>query len=555
MKRNLVLLAALSMPLPLCAQLPPGSGTAIPAENVIPWPTNLGAGPVRKLVGALLNDVNHRAAVGLRGPVAATAVAPAITPYITGMDLGASVIDCVTLPGAGLGPPGGQHRDALLCSVIADDELRFVWTNAGGELQKTPVSHPTWDRASMLNAFADATGITVAGRSLAGTSVVVTHFDRTTTTFTELPPIPVGALIRDLCVFDANDDGVPDVAVMTDTQVQFHSLLGGTPSTRSLAHPGGAVEPLPEPGRRGGLALLQRNAANDGWELIRLLDGVADAAVAVAIDGVANFTLTAMTSGDTTGDGLSDVALQNAGNSVLLVKNDPSATPRFANASSGPLLTVGDPGDVQQAASVCDYDYDGNPDVLVPGTTATGVPFLWLATGTRSRFAPEQNLPGNILAVCEHGGVLGSNTFRLCLTLDDYLAGFDGVTVTYYSAVEGPGLGTTYFAEKVDSGEYPMDLGQGNQLTADIELDVDWIDRPAVLFLTVQFHKTDNYTEKPIFLAGGTIDNLMVTQATSAYLAANQVPQTEPRNIERVQGGRQQIGLIFPQRSLPAHID
>jgi hypothetical protein len=61
---------------------------ARPGENMIPWPAELGTGPVRDLVGLFWHTNDNLAAIGLRGAAAGTAVAPGISSVVRTLDLG-----------------------------------------------------------------------------------------------------------------------------------------------------------------------------------------------------------------------------------------------------------------------------------------------------------------------------------------------------------------------------------------------------------------------------------------------------------------------------------
>lgn len=546
MLRCLSVLAALSALLP--AQLPVGAFTAVPNEIVFPWPPGSG-GQVRSLDGAFWSSTDIRSAIGIRGTTLARANAPAVTPIVTQIDVGAPAVDSVVLPGAGL--PGPESRDALLVSVLGGAELRFACTDAAGGVVVLPVAHPGWQRASMMQSLPVGNAVHVAARSQGGTELLRTTYDRTQGMFTQQPSLALGETIRDLCVVDFDDDQLPDVAVLTDSALRVYDLGGTAIHTSLLAHPGGAVEPLPQPSRRGGLALLRRNAANAGWELVHILDGVVSPAEPVAV-GVANFVLGGLSTGDMNGDGLFDVAIQDNANKVRLVRVDGSTPSHFAPPATEPLVTIVGPTAVQAAANLCDYDYDGVADLLVPFVATDGVYSVCLKVGLRSLFGPALT-PDEILMESFYDRDEYDNyTFLLGLDVTN-LTAFDSMTITYYSATESVNLGKTQFAEQF------LQTYHAIEGFAPSMFDPSKIDFPALTFFLVQFKSTTNTQQKPIFMFGATVDNDESSYAASPYMQANMPPGSSPEDVKRnppagTGGGRKKIGLIYPQRGIPVHL-
>lgn len=548
MLRCLLVLAVTSAM--LRAQLPAGAATAVPDEIQFAWPLGSG-GQVRSLDGAFWSNTDLRSAIGIRGTTLGRANAPAVTPIVTQIDVGAPVIDSVVLPEAGL--PGPENRDALLLSVLGGDELRFACTDAAGGLVVLSVAHPGWQRANMMQSLQVGTVVHVAARSQGGTDLLRTTYDRTQGMFAQQPGLALGESIRDLCVIDFFDDGLADIAVLTDSALRVYDVNGSVIHTSLLSHPGGAVEPLPEPANRGGLALLRRNGANNGWELVRIADGVDGAPAAVAV-GVPDFALGGLGTGDVNGDGVFDVAVQNAANQVRLVRNDETTGSHFADPATEPLVSIAGPTAAQGQANLCDYDYDGVADLLVPFVAANGVHSVHLEVGLRSLFGPALTLDPILMDSYYEVESVPNRIFRLGLDLSD-LAGFDTMTVTWFSAEETNNLGKTEFAEQIlPTLSYAVSAFTG---FAEAAIDVNDIDHPHLAFFVVQFKSASNPKQKPIFLGGTTVeDNEALPAATSAYLTANLPQGGSEKEVKRTSpsGGRKRIGIILPQRGIPAHL-
>jgi hypothetical protein len=492
MRPLLALSITLSLAVAAAAQLPPGSHTAAPDEHMIEWPAGLGTGTLRKAVGLFWDNVDQLAAVGLRGTTTGLAMAPAITPSISLLDPGAQVVDVVTLTRAGL--PGLQNRDALLMTALGYD-LLFAATDASGAMHVVPVAHPGWLRASQLTALADATGIDVVARSMAGNVVLRTRYDYATAAFTPMGSLPFGQQVRDLCLVDYDGDSINDVAVLTDSALGIYSVGGALLHSVALAHSGGAVDLAPDLVERDQLALLRRNAGDDGWEVVHIGNGTSEPGVAVSIDG--DFSLVGMTSGDLDGDGDFDLAVQDAGTSVRIVENT-GASPHF---TAGPLLTIGNVGGVQSPAGARDYDYDGAADLLVPLAGGDGKSYLVLDKGLAAVIDAQAPVFGDIFgdpSFYEQNG-----TFVLWLVIPDYLTAFDKIAITAYTAPEG------------GDAAYVRDLIADNrsapgQLAVDIpEIPEGSIEHPNILYLKVQFYDSTEAAppQKPIFLTGGTVKN------------------------------------------------
>lgn len=556
MQRPLFSLVALSLVCSLPAQLPPGSTTAKGGEEMIEWPAGIGGGTLRKAVGMFWGNVDHMSAVALNGSVAGRAQAPAITPSVTTFDVGGlPVFDCVPLPGAGLARVAGEKkRDALLLSVMGGDELRVAYM-ANGLPVIAPLAHAGWQRASAMAARVDGNAIDIAARSVSLTRLLRTRCDSLLGTFTQLPDIVLAEPIRDLCLVDFNEDQLHDVAVLTDSQLQIYDI-NGTPLLSpplALAQPGGAIEPLPEPSLRGGMALLRRDGPlpTSGWELLRIGGGGYETPVPVSVV-VPDFTLVAMTSGDLTGDGYHDVVIQDGGNKLRVVPNEAAGGPRFV-AQSGLEVTVGNLGGVQSPASVRDYNYDGVADVLVP-LMANNTNYLVLETGMLSRIHTTALTYDEGIFLKSYHEVDGSFTLRLDLAASS-MQSFPSVTINYYSGQENAQLGNSVMATLVASAVYDVAAVDGE---FPIQIPSELIDRPNLLFLTVQLHGQSEDLQKPTFLAGAMINSVTPNNAVSIFLNAHALPGLATPQIQRTisgEVGRKAIGVISAQKSLPAHID
>ena len=538
MPRSLPLLFALSCFCSLPAQLPPGARTFAPGENMIPWPAELGTGAVRDLVGLFWHTNDNLAAIGLRGAAAGTAVAPGISSVVRTLDLGMIAADAVALPLAA-GPENTQH-DALLFSGLTGVDLGVAWSGQTGEPVVTLVTQSGWSRSTLLNARKDATGVDVAGKSFAGTTLLRTRFEQGS--FVQVPGVEIGATIRDLCFVDYNEDEVADVAVLTDTELRIVDLTGTTLFSLALAAPGGAIEPVPQLTQRHSLALLRRKVAPAGWELVHISQAAVEAPQAVTLL-VADNVLGGMGSGDFDGDGIYDLAIQDSGNAVRLVLNL-GAAPHFAGADTVPPVTIGNVGSVQGPASVCDYDHDGCADLLVP-LAAAGSNWLVLSRGLRGRIDPAAALFPNIFDDFAHeldeGGAL-----YVGLRPED-LSGFTRLVITGYTGLDSMSDGeVATLAFEVD---LTPDGVAGLNGYVRVLLPGAEIDFPKLLFVQVQLFD-DAGVQRPSFLTGGTIDHEEVQVPTSDYLIDHTLPGAVPQDITRY-NPRQLIGLHVRQVSLP----
>ncbi|HEX5052075.1 MAG TPA: hypothetical protein VFZ65_09905 [Planctomycetota bacterium] len=559
--RVLLLPIALGVPGLLSAQTPPAGPSAVPTENMIPWPAGLGSGVLRKVVGLFWDSVDHPSAIAVRGTATARAIDPAITSYIEPFS-GEMVIDCVKLPHAGLlGPPS----DGLLMSVLGGAELRFGYVDGNGIPQFLPLSFPEWLRASAMAVLADGTGIDIAARSMTGNQLLRLRYDYQQRAFAQLAPLTLTETIRDLCVIDFDGDGLGDVAVLTDSHVRIYDVNGGVAFSMQLAHAGGAIEPVPEPGQRGALALLQRNAANDGWQLLHITRFEIQPPVDILIDG-ASFTLGGLVSGDLDDDGDYDLAIQNGDTKVLLVRNhvDPTvvpAAPHFDSTDTR-VLIAGNQIGVQTSACMVDSDFDGAADLIAAVQANNGQGYLVVRTALRSLFEIDAEYYPDIFTDSFHELVNGEKTMRLNLcNLGGLSSDYTQVEVTYYTASE-QAVTEGGYASEVTATTQQIEPG-AQDMTIETPMAAANIDNPQLLFVKVQFSNPNIIKAKPTFLAGATIDDDLVWGQTldisSAYLSAHRLPDTTEMQVKRElqdpnnpnNQGRQQIGLIGAQKSLP----
>jgi hypothetical protein len=543
--RSLLSLLAVVCCCSLPAQLPPGTRTFAPGEIMIPWPADLGTGPIRDLVGVFWHTNDNLSAFGLRGTASGLAVAPGISSGFRPVSLGTIAADVVTLPlAAGV---GSTQHDALLFSGLPPVDLGIAFCDANGEPDVTLFTHTGWSRATMLTTRVDGTGIDVIGKAFSGSTLLRTRYEQGV--FVQLPDVAIGAVIRDLCFVDYDQDAYGDAAVLTDTELRIVDAAGNTLFTSPLAAPGGAIEPVPQIAQRNSVALLRRKVAPAGWELVHISQAAVEAPQAVTLL-VADFVLNGFGSGDFDGDGIWDVAIQDGGNSVRLVKNQ-GVAPHFANADAVDPLTVGNLGGVQGQASVRDYDHDGCADLLVP-LAVGGSNWLVLKKGMRSHVLPVALTYGEMFMELLHE-TAGDGTLAIRLATDE-MGPFKKVVVLGYTVHEDaiPPDGGVSALPEFDARLSVDDLeASGGQITG--ELDGERIHYRRLLFLHLQLFD-DEGVLRPSFVTGGTIDNDGATVPSSGYCEANAIGGAMLQPIKRTPpsgGERFTIGLHVWQQNLP----
>jgi hypothetical protein len=517
---------------------------------MIPWPAAIGSGPLRKVEGLFFDNVEHPAAIGLRGTTGGIAIAPGVTPYVGPIDLGAPIFDLVRLQSAGWGLP--QSRDALLVSGFALDELRYVETLEDGTVDVQSFAHTGWRRASMMHAVTDATGIEIAARSSNGLKLLRTRYDFGMETFVQLPPLPLGSAIRDLSLIDYDGNGTMEVAVLNDTHLKVYAVGGTELLSRVLNHPGGAVETLHENGMPDALALLRRNGNDDGWQLSYIQYTKADEVQPLRING-SDFDFTSMVSGDMDGDGDSDVAVQDALVRLTVVHNNTTGGDHLP--TNDPLeIIVGHLAGTQGPASVRDYDYDGAADLLVPVESTAGDSYLVKVTSLKPAAIAQGALaasPSIFLKVLHEKN---PDQLKLSLFTGHLVNDYNNVTVTTYISSESA-LEFGY-ADQADQVTFAVTSDHQSSQTLILSIAGQDIDYDKILFLKIQFSSDSNHAIKPTFLAAMTIDDDHTSTTgnalTGTYIPENLAPGASLIDASRTIGhGRVRIGAFGKQKSLP----
>jgi hypothetical protein len=555
-RRLLPLLPALALSSFSTAQLPPGSATAKPFEHVVEWGVG-GPGQVRSLARALFSSVDLPSAVGVRGTTLGRANAPAVVNQVSAIDVGVAVADSVVMPQAGL--QGAEPRDAVLATALSGAELRFVCLDANGVVQRIPIAHPAMFRATQLCAMRAGDIVYVAGRSQNGLQVARGAYDRLQGAYTVLPSLTVSQPIRDLAFADFGNDNVPEVAVLDDASLKVYDFGGVAVFTHVLPHAGGAVEPLAETANRGGLVLLRRNVAGSGWELVRVMHGVADTAVPLVISGQ-SLDHRALAAGDTNGDGYSDVAVRAGVNTVLIARNEPSVTPQFRDAATEPVVTVCSTLDTLGALGFGDYDYDGVVDLTACFVTPAGKAKVFFKFGLRSLFGVTRE----VASLFDHCYYEADEQWSLGVNIPD-ADSYDTLTVTYFKAFENAQLGKTEFAEKLSVHTYDLSGLSGTVLFGTSISGVVFeggVKGPGLLFAMAQLSKQGDKTQKPIHCGGGAANVAENPAAQSPWLDANKAPGEPEKEIRRetpvnppLPPGRKRIGSFSPVPLVPGHID
>lgn len=546
--RSLPYLLALFCCSSLSAQvpLPPGARTFAPHEKMIPWPAELGTGPVRDVVGAFWHTNNTLSAVGLRGTAAGIAVAPAITSAVRPLDLTTIAADAVTLPLAE--GPGSTQHDVLLFSGLPGVDLGLAWSGPTGDPVVSLVTQSGWSRATKLTVRRDGTGFDVIGKAFSGSTLLRTRYEQGV--FVPVPDVAIGATIRDLCFIDYDQDANGDAAVLTDTELRIVDVAGTTLFSLALAAPGGAIAPVPQFTLRNSLALLRRTLAPAGWELVHISQAAVEPPQAVTLL-VADFVVGGMGSGDFDGDAIYDLAIQDGGNTVRLVRNQGAGPqPHFAGANLIEPVTIGSLGGVQAQASVRDYDHDGCADLLVP-LAAAGSNWLVLSGGTRTRFNLAAETLPNIFGEFAHE-IDPSDVLQLRL-LTEHMTDFAKLSIFGYTAHEddlqppNPGYATERFAIE----GMPMADLVAMQSEVWPPLAGEDIHYRNLLFVQVQLFDEAGL-QRPSFFTGGTINHGGGPTPWSDYLTANAFDGADPQNITRKDDpGRKIIGFHVRQKVLP----